>query len=126
MFWEIARRMNVPLRFAGGEAAMDVRPTKTQILDLITQAEVANNAADTLGWVALFSSDSRRLRKQFPAPLTLDLDWGGALYAICAVQWQWPYAAFTFSLAPRHGAIFSSTWTAANEIRQDLRMDIIT
>ena len=36
MFWEIARRMNVPLRFAGGEAALDVRPTKTQILDLIT------------------------------------------------------------------------------------------
>ncbi len=35
MFWEIARRMNVPLRFAGGEASLDVRPTKTQILDLI-------------------------------------------------------------------------------------------
>ncbi len=36
MFWEIARRMNVPLRFAGGEASLDVRPTKAQMLDLIT------------------------------------------------------------------------------------------
>jgi anaerobic selenocysteine-containing dehydrogenase len=36
MFWEIARRMNVPIRLAGGEPDMDVRPTKTAILDLIT------------------------------------------------------------------------------------------
>jgi anaerobic selenocysteine-containing dehydrogenase len=35
MFWEIARRMDVPLKFAGGEAPMSVRPGKAEILDLI-------------------------------------------------------------------------------------------
>ncbi len=35
MFWELARRMNVPLRFAGGEADLAVKPDKATILDLI-------------------------------------------------------------------------------------------
>jgi anaerobic selenocysteine-containing dehydrogenase len=36
MFWELARRMDVPLRFAGGEADMATRPEKAAILDLIS------------------------------------------------------------------------------------------
>jgi anaerobic selenocysteine-containing dehydrogenase len=36
MFWEIARRMGVPLRLAGGEPEMTTRPTKAEILDLIS------------------------------------------------------------------------------------------
>lgn len=36
MFWELARRMEVPLRFAGGEADMATRPEKAAILDLIS------------------------------------------------------------------------------------------
>ncbi len=35
MFWELARRMHVPLRFAGGEADLAVKPDKAAILDLI-------------------------------------------------------------------------------------------
>lgn len=35
MIWEIARRMGVPLKFAGGEPDMATRPTKAEILDLI-------------------------------------------------------------------------------------------
>ena len=40
------------------ERPVDTSADEAAILDLITQAEVANNAADTLGWVALFSSDA--------------------------------------------------------------------
>ncbi len=36
MFWELAKRMDVPLNFAGGAAPMDVRPGKAHILDLIS------------------------------------------------------------------------------------------
>ena len=36
MFWELARRMDVPLRFAGGEVDMAKRPEKAAILDLIS------------------------------------------------------------------------------------------
>ncbi|WP_426166139.1 molybdopterin-containing oxidoreductase family protein [Sandarakinorhabdus sp. DWP1-3-1] len=35
MFWELAWRMDVPLRFAGGEADLAVKPDKAAILDLI-------------------------------------------------------------------------------------------
>lgn len=35
MFWELARRMQVPLRFAGGEADLAAKPDKAAILDLI-------------------------------------------------------------------------------------------
>lgn len=35
MVWEIARRMGVPLKFAGGEPDMTTRPDKAAILDLI-------------------------------------------------------------------------------------------
>jgi anaerobic selenocysteine-containing dehydrogenase len=36
MFWEIARRMGVPLRFPGGEPDMTTRPDKAEILDRIS------------------------------------------------------------------------------------------
>ena len=36
MFWELAHRMNVPIRLAGGEPDMQVKPSKTAILDLIS------------------------------------------------------------------------------------------
>ena len=36
MFWELAKRMGVPLRFSGGELDMSVRPEKAAVLDLIS------------------------------------------------------------------------------------------
>ena len=42
---------------AGGSMQVDTAADEAAIRDLIRQTEVANNAADSLGWVALFDDD---------------------------------------------------------------------